>query len=235
MHRNPVWLLTAEGLPVRMEHEDEWQYREPLTAKMIFTQYRHRIDISKSTQIQLIAPYHFKGRPVLTHLLGVTIGILVAGIMDLEPLTSAFVVLTFAISTLLFGRTVNSGYWLIRCEHEKNPAQCIIINQEDLPIINKSMPETIIQPENVAPSFLNDDEKDRVELLRYSVVTVLSSISVIAMADTLNRVTSGEEGLAVSITAPIVIATAAVLAVAGIIRIIVASIKIKNKASKPTL
>ena len=160
-----LWLITEDGRPLALTRGNDGIYREPVTVKQVFVQRRHAIDLSTQTRIEPVAPYHFKGRPLLILLLGIAIGIVAGGLMNIEPVVSAIVVTTFAISTLLFQSGVASEYKMLRATGPEGP-RCIVVSEEDVADLAHQHEGRFVTGEGPSPYALTEAEKDQVEIQR---------------------------------------------------------------------
>jgi len=226
MQRNPIWLVSRHSRPTRLEYLKDRTYRQTLSLKMVFVPQSHEINLDTATRMDIISPYHFRGRPVLAMLLGVTIGILVGGIMELEPIVSGLLVATFAISTMLFDLDAQSEHYLARVQDAEGKESYIILAHQDIPILKRAVRggvSEIIDPE---PGTLTEDESRRVTLMRYGVVTTLSATSFLALARVVWNSFAQQHGSPIiSILGSIICLAALGIAATGAIRIIVALIR----------
>ena len=159
---------------------------------MIFVPERHEIDIGAYDRAEVIAPYHFKGRPVLVHLLGVVIGMLAAAIMDLEPVIASMVVLTFALSTLIFQTDIQSSFRLLRLTPDTGPVRFIVMHEEELSDLAQSGLITMVHPKTLEAAMLGEREMVRIEITRYGLVTVLCALTALSLTGLVrSRLTSG--------------------------------------------
>lgn len=219
-----LWLVAEDGRPVALRRGDDGVHREPVTVKMVFTPQRHALDLSQQNTIEAIAPYHFKGKPLLVLLLGVAIGIVAAGLMDIEPVISAIVVLTFAVTTLLFQSGVASEYRLVRTSGPQG-IRCLVISDEDLRDFESAYPDAYVKESLPEPSQLTESEKAQVETQRYAFVTTSSALTLFALSGPLRRVIEGEADLITTIATPIVFCAALAVAYTGVVKIAIATIK----------
>lgn len=192
MNRNPIWLLGPNGRTVRLQHEAGWHFKEALHPLMVFIPERHEIDLARYDQAEVIAPYHFKGRPVLIHLLGVVIGMLTASIMNLEPVIASMVVLTFALSTLIFQTDIQSSYRMLRLIPASGPVRFIVLHEEEVADLEKCESPEMVHPKMLEAAMLTERETVRVEITRFGLVAVLCSLTALSLTRLLqSRITSG--------------------------------------------
>lgn len=209
-----IWLITDEGQPLGLERSEDGVYREPVTVKMVFVQQRHAVDLSKQDEIEPIAPYHFKGRPLFILLSGIAVGIVAGGLMNIEPVISSIVVATFAICTVLFHSSGASEYRLLQIG-ENGKKNCIVASEEDISDLAKEFPDAFRSPQEASPAALTDKEKDQVAIHRYGFVTTLSALAFFALAQPLMRVFKGEADWVSTVFTPLVALAALVIAYIG--------------------
>lgn len=219
-----MWLVAENGRPVPLQKGEDGIHREPVTVKMVFAPQRHVLDLTKQTAIEPIAPYHFKGKPLLILLLGVTIGIVVAGLMDIEPVISAIVVLTFALTTLIFQSGAASEYRLVKTSGPQG-VRCVVVSEEDLADLKTAYPQTFIEEDTPAPSLLTENERAQVEILRYGFVTTCGALTLFSLSGPLRRVFEGNADLVTTVATPVVFCAAAAIAYTGVAKIIISTVK----------
>lgn len=219
-----MWLVSENGRPVPLQKSEDGIHREPVTVKMVFAPQRHVLDLAKQATIEPIAPYHFKGKPLLILLLGVTVGIVVAGLMDIEPVISAIVVLTFALTTLIFQSGAASEYRLVKTSGPQG-TRCIVVSEEDLDDLKAAYPQTFLEEEAPAPLILTESERAQVEILRYGFVTTCGALTLFALSRPLRRVFEGDADLVTTVATPVVFCAAAAIAYTGVAKIIISTIK----------
>lgn len=223
-----IWLITEDGRPLALTRSSDGIYREPVTVKQVFVQRRHAIDLASQKKIEPVAPYHFKGRPLLILLLGIAIGIVAGGLMNIEPVISAIVVATFAVSTLLFQNGVASEYKMLRVDGAGGP-QCIVVAEEEVEGLAKEHGDRFVNGQAPSPLALTEDEKDQVEIQRYAFVTTLSALALFALGAPLQRVLDGEADLISTIFTPMVALAALATAYVGAAKTAMRMIKVRKK------
>lgn len=225
-----IWLVTEDGRPLALTRSTDGIYREPVTVKQVFVQRRHAIDLSVQAKIEPVAPYHFKGRPLLILLLGIAIGIVAGGLMNIEPVVSAVVVTTFAISTLLFHNGVASEYKMLRTSGTEGP-RCIVVSEEDVDDLAREHEGRFVTGEAPSPLALTESEKDQVEIQRYAFVTTLSALTLFALFAPLQRIAEGDADLLSTIFTPMVALVALATACVGATKTVMRMMKVrKNRA-----
>ena len=225
-----IWLINEDGRPLALTRASDGIFREPVTVKQVFTQRRHAIDLSAQTRIEPVAPYHFKGRPLLILLLGIAIGIVAGGLMNIEPIVSAIVVTTFAISTLLFQSGVASEYKMLRTIGPEGP-RCIVVSEEDMGDLARDHEGRFITGESPSPYALTEAEKDQVEIQRYAFVTTLSALTLFALFAPLQRIFEGDADILSTIFTPMVAMVALATAYTGAVKTGLRLMKVRKARS----
>ncbi len=226
-----LWLITEDGRPLALTRGADGIYREPVTVKQVFVQRRHAIDLTTQTRIEPVAPYHFKGRPLLILLLGIAIGIVAGGLMNIEPIVSAIVVTTFAISTLLFQSGVASEYKMLRAIGPEGP-RCIVVSEEDVADLSREHNGRFVTGEGPSPYALTEAEKDQVEIQRYAFVTTLSALTLFALFAPLQRVIDGDSDILSTIFTPMVALVALATAYTGAVKTGMRMMKVRKERSE---
>lgn len=191
MDRNSIWLLDRNARPIRLVHEHAWVYRERLHPVMVFVPERHHADLATYDAIEIIAPYHFKGRLFLSHLLGVAVGIAAASILTVDPLATTIMVLTFALSTVLYHAPSSSQFRLARCIGGGEETTFLIIREEDLRDYDKSPAITLARPTRPMAPSLTVREERRIDQMRYGLVASLCGATAFFMARVADTAESG--------------------------------------------
>lgn len=220
MARDPIWLLGPNGRPIKLEHQERWSYTEKLNPMMVFVPERHRADLTAFSQIEIIAPYHFKGRPVLAHLLGVAIGILAAGTLPIDLMTTSLMVLTFALSTLFYHTETSSQYKLARARQADGPPQFFILRDEDIPAMTRTDDLNLVHPTTPEPRLLTEREEKKIELMRYGIVAICGSLTTAFLLRMVNHTVTFKTSGIIALLALIVAGISACLALAAAFRIL---------------
>lgn len=213
-----IWLITEDGRPLALARAKDGVYREHVTVKQVFVQKRHAVDLGDQERIEPVAPYHFKGRPILILLMGIAIGIVAGGLMDIEPVISAIVVATFALSTLAFQGGAASEYKMLRLTGQQGQT-CIVVAEEDIDDLARQHARAFVTGEAPSPLALTESEKNQVDLQRYGLVTTLSALTLIALGAPLRRIVNGEADVVSSIFTPMVALIALIMAYTGVVKI----------------
>lgn len=192
MMADKIWLLTDGGNPVSLHKGKDGIYREAITVKMVFLPERHVLNIADQNSIELICPYHFKGRTLNVLLLGVAIGIVTGGMTSVEPILSAIVILTFALTTLLFHTNSTSEYVLLRTVNNEN-VKFFIMAEEELDNLKMAFSDKFIDKTKPGATDLNDNDKRIVDTLRLSIVTTSSSITSFVMLPFVRQTIEGQD------------------------------------------
>jgi len=230
-----IWLLTEGGHPVSLHKGKDSVYREAITVKMVFLPERHVLNLAEQDTIELICPYHFKGRTLNVLLLGVAIGIVTGGMTSVEPLISAIVILTFALTTLLFHTNSTSEYILLRTVKNEN-VRFFIMAEEELNNLKLNHPGKFIDNTKPGATDLNENDKKIVDTLRFSIVTTSSSITCFAMLPSVRETIEGSDASVQGLLKCLVFIIALVMAslgAYGVVRSYSIRMKREKTAEKP--
>lgn len=235
MMADKIWLLTEGGHPVSLHRGKEGIYREAITVKMVFLPERHVLNLADQNTIELICPYHFKGRTLNVLLLGVAIGIVTGGMTSVEPILSAIVILTFALTTLLFHTNSTSEYVLLRTVNNEN-VKFFIMAEEELDSLKIKFTDKFIDNTKPGATDLSENDKRIVDTLRFSIVTTSSSITSFAMLPFVRQTIEGQNLSVQGVLNCMVFMIAIIMAslgAYGVVRSYATRLKREKSAEKP--
>jgi hypothetical protein len=226
-----LWILGDGAKPIRLVRSSDGIYREPMNPKMIFIPKRHTLDLSTVNRAEPICPYHFKGKTPHFLMLGVAIGVFIGGIFNMEPIISAIVFLTFAVTTLLFHSNATSEYVLVRLQGQ-SALKFIIVAQEDLLELKERYSQIYEDNECDSPDDLTEKEQRIVRTQRYAFVTISSSITLFAMIRPMLDTFKVNTVTLESVMTWVVFLVALTMAYTGAIRVTISYISEKKALSR---
>lgn len=173
-----IWILSDSGNAIALKHQKDMIYREDIKIEMMLKEERLGIDLKNINSLEIIAPYKFKNKVFIKYIITLIIGITIGSILQLDPLISAIVLLTFGFNSLLFQINFNLPHQLIRLTDKDNKNICIVVKVEDLENLCNII-GAVIELEKLKPEKFNDVEKKQIDLKKYGLVTIISSISLL--------------------------------------------------------
>lgn len=227
MTAQKLWLIGENGRPLGMQHAGGGAYKEPLSIVMAFTNARHHLDLTAQDSVEDLAPYHFRTKAPLLVLMGISIGIAVGGMMNLEPLVAAIVVATFAVNSLLFQSGLPSEFRLLRAS-SRDGIVCLVARDEDLEWIKGLTGDRWTQSPDATPKGLDQSETAQVDAIRYGFVAATSALTALALIRPLTRAIEDEGDTMIAVSTAIVFAIALAISYIGALRVVLRMAKIKR-------
>lgn len=226
-----IWLITNSGKPIALRKKTSSKYSEDIKLSMMISHQRLSFDVNKVASAEILTPFNFRGRPIMMHLISIAAGIFVGGIMQLEPILSAIVLLTFAVNSLLFQIDFSPPHRLVRVKKYDETTQCLVIKGEDIKSFMAKIPKTE-KIDDPTPTDFNDIEIGEINIKKYGMVTIICSISLMFLIKNIKEMQElGENGF-MAWFVYMVTAITLTVATAGCIRIITDTYKMRKSRPK---